>query len=268
MEMDVSRGGAERMANNNPRPAPGRTLTWRPASLALATATAIATAIAAAAYSFCPGAGAQCLSQGWPRTGDQGPAAAGYGTSRMGMGYADRQFIVKMIPHHEGAIAMADLALSRARRPEIKALAQSIKASQTSENLQMRSWYRQWYGQEVPSWAPGSSWGWQNGRGMGGPMGMGGGMGMGGMGMQGMGMHGMGMGGTSLAALRQAPDFDRAFIEQMIPHHQMGVMMASMAQTNSQHPQLRQLQQAMVRAQSDEIQRMEQWYRNWYSAGR
>ena len=67
--------------------------------------------------------------------------------------------------------------------------------------------------------------------------------------MGGMGMHGMGMGGTNLAALRQAPDFDRAFIEQMIPHHQMGVMMASMAQTNSQHPQLRQLQQAMVRAQ-------------------
>ena len=250
------------MANNNPRPALGRTLAWRPASLALATAiaTAITTAITAEAYSFCPGAGAQCLSQGWPRAGGQGPAAAGYGASRMGMGYADRQFIVMMIPHHEGAIAMADLALSRARRPEIKALAQNIKASQTSENLQMRNWYRQWYGQEVPSWALGSSWGWQNGRGMGGPMGMGGGMGM--------GMHGMGMGGTNLAALRQAPDFDRAFIEQMIPHHQMGVMMASMAQTNSQHPQLRQLQQAMVRAQSDEIQRMEQWYRNWYSAGR
>ena len=72
--------GAERMANNNPRPAPGRTLAWRPASLALATATAIATAITAAAYSFCPGAGAQCLSQGWPRAGDQVPAAAGYGT--------------------------------------------------------------------------------------------------------------------------------------------------------------------------------------------
>jgi uncharacterized protein (DUF305 family) len=184
------------------------------------------------------------------------------------MGYADRQFIVMMIPHHEGAIAMADLALSRARRHEIKALALSIKASQTSENLQMRSWYRQWYGQEVPSWALGSRWSWQNSRGMGGPMGMGGRMGAGGMGMGGMGMHGMGMGGTNLAALRQAPDFDRAFIEQMIPHHQMGVMMASMAQTNAQHPELRQLEQAMVRAQSDEIQRMEQWYRNWYSAGR
>jgi spore coat protein CotF len=58
-------------------------------------------------------------------------------------------------------------------------------------------------------------------------------------------------------------DFDLAFIEQMI-HHQMGVMMASMAQTNSQHPQLRAMQQAMVKAQSREIEQMSQWYRNWY----
>ena len=79
----------------------------------------------------------------------------------------------------------------------------------------------------------------------------------------GMGMGQMG-GGTNLSALSAAPDFDRAFIEQMIPHHQMGVMMASMAQTNSQHPELRQLQQAMVRVQSDEIQQMSQWYRSWY----
>jgi len=71
-------------------------------------------------------------------------------------------------------------------------------------------------------------------------------MGMDGMGM---GMGGMGMGmGTSLAALKNAADFDRDFIKQMIPHHRMGVMMASMAQTHSQHPELRQLQQAMVRA--------------------
>jgi uncharacterized protein (DUF305 family) len=74
---------------------------------------------------------------------------------------------------------------------------------------------------------------------------------------------GMGM-DTSLAALKNAPDFDRAFIEQMIPHHRMGVMMASMAQANSQRPQLRELQQAMVRVQSEEIEQMEGWYRSWY----
>jgi len=155
------------------------------------------------------------------------PGSAGgvAGPGQKGMGYSDQHFIVMMIPHHDGAIAMADLALTRARRPEIKALARSIKASQTQENAQMRTWYRKWFGGDVPSWTTGGA------------------MGMGGMGM------GMGMGmGTSLAALKNAADFDRAFIEQMIPHHRMGVMMALMAQTHSQHPELRQLQQAMVRA--------------------
>ena len=168
---------------------------------------------------------------------------------------ADARFIVMMIPHHQGAIAMAELALSRARRPEIKALAQRIIASQSREITQMRQWYRQWFGTDVPAWGIGSGYGMGPGMGMGQSMGMGGGMGMG------WGMPGM---GTSLEALKSAPDFDRAFIEQMIPHHRMGVMMASMAQSNSQHPQLRELQQAMVRVQSQEIEQMAQWYRSWY----
>lgn len=239
------------MANNDPR----RRFFGRPALLLLATGSIITVSL---------WAGTRCLSQGMGGAGMPG-YGGGAGTSRygggvggpgqMGMGYSDQQFIVMMIPHHDGAIAMADLALTRAKRPEIKELAKSIKASQTRENAQMRAWYRQWYGKDVPSWGPGTGWGWQNGMGMGGGMGMG----MGG----GMGMGQMG-GGTNLSALSAAPDFDRAFIEQMIPHHQMGVMMASMAQTNSQHPELRQLQQAMVRVQSDEIQQMAQWYRSWY----
>ena len=171
------------------------------------------------------------------------------GPGRMGSQTMDQHFIVMMIPHHDGAIAMADLALSRARRPEIKELARSIKASQSQENAQMRTWYRQWFGGDVPSWTTAGAMGMGGmGMGMGGAMGMGGGMGM----------------GTSLAALKNAADFDRAFIEQMIPHHRMGVMMASMAQTNSQHPQLRAMQQAMVKAQSQEIEQMAQWYRQWF----
>ena len=164
------------------------------------------------------------------------------GPGRMGTQSMDQHFIVMMIPHHDGAIAMADLALTRAKRPEIKELAKSIRASQTRENAQMRAWYREWFGKAVPSWGPGTGWGWQEGMGMG--------MGMG--------------GGTNLSALSAALDFDRVFIEQMIPHHQMGVMMATMAQTNSQHPQLRAMQQAMVKAQSREIEQMTEWYRSWY----
>jgi uncharacterized protein (DUF305 family) len=194
---------------------------------------------------------AQGMGQGMGTAALVIPAGAAAGPGMMGVGYTDQHFIVMMIPHHEGAIAMAELALSRAKRPEIRALAKRIKASQIAENAQMRTWYRQWYGQEVPSWPPGAGWGWQSPRA--------GGMGMGG----GMGMHFS----TNLTALRQAADFDQAFLEQMIPHHQMGVMMASMAQTNAQHPELRQLEQEMVRVQSEEIQQMAQWYRSWYPAG-
>jgi len=156
----------------------------------------------------------------------------------MGQRGADAQFIAMMIPHHEGAIAMAELALQRSRRPEIRALAERIRTSQSQENARMRRWYRQWYGGDVLTRPA-----------------------------QRMGM-GMGMPGssTSLDALRTAPDFDRAFLEQMIAHHRMGVMMASHAQWGSNHPVLRELEQAMVRAQSDEIDQMARWYRQWYGA--
>ncbi len=153
----------------------------------------------------------------------------------MGLQSADQHFIVMMVPHHDGAIAMAELALTRAKRVEIQALARQIKASQTAENAQMRRWYREWYGTDVPTWTAG-------------------GMGMG----QGM--------ATSLEALQLAPDFDRAFIQQMIPHHRMGVMMASHAQWNTEHPALRELEVSMVRVQSREIEQMAQWYRQWYGS--
>jgi uncharacterized protein (DUF305 family) len=86
----------------------------------------------------------------------------------------------------------------------------------------------------------------------------------------GMGMPGMGMGmpgmGTSLQALRDAPDFDQAFLVQMIAHHRMGVMMASHAQWGTTHPELRRLQAAMVRVQSEEIDQMARWYQQWFGS--
>jgi uncharacterized protein (DUF305 family) len=171
-------------------------------------------------------------------------ASASSGCMPMGQRSADAHFIVMMIPHHEGAIAMADLALKRSQRPEIRALAESIRTSQSRENDQMRRWYRQWFGAEVPTW-PGPGWG--AGMGMGRAMGM--------------GMPGF---STSLEALHTAPDFDRAFLEQMIAHHRMGVMMASHAQWGTVHPELRELEAGMVGVQSEEIKQMARWYQQWY----
>ena len=50
----------------------------------------------------------------------------------------DRHFIEQMIPHHEGAVEMAQLALEKSKRAEIKVLAAAIIKDQTKE-IQERS---------------------------------------------------------------------------------------------------------------------------------
>lgn len=69
----------------------------------------------------------------------------------MNLGAADDQFDLRflnaMIPHHEGAAVMAQDALSKSKRPEIKKLAQEIIASQKAEIKQMQQWKQAWYKQ-------------------------------------------------------------------------------------------------------------------------
>lgn len=59
----------------------------------------------------------------------------------------DLRFINAMIPHHQGAIDMAQQALEKSKRPEIKQLAQDIINSQQQEIDQMKQWRQEWYGQ-------------------------------------------------------------------------------------------------------------------------
>lgn len=59
----------------------------------------------------------------------------------------DLRFINGMIPHHEGALAMAQDALEKSSRPEVQQLAQDILSTQQVEIDQMEQWRKDWYGQ-------------------------------------------------------------------------------------------------------------------------
>ncbi|OLP20044.1 hypothetical protein BST81_02055 [Leptolyngbya sp. 'hensonii'] len=68
----------------------------------------------------------------------------------MDLGAADADFDLRfmnaMIPHHEGAVAMAKDALTKAQHPELRQLANEIIASQQAEIDQMKQWRKTWYG--------------------------------------------------------------------------------------------------------------------------
>jgi len=59
----------------------------------------------------------------------------------------DLRFINAMIPHHEGALAMAEQVLEKSDRPELRQVAQDILATQQGEIDQMEQWRQAWYGQ-------------------------------------------------------------------------------------------------------------------------
>ena len=138
-------------------------------------------------------------------------------------------FIDAMIPHHESAIEMAEIALERSQRPELQAAAQAIIAAQQAEITQMTGWLEEWHG-ATPSGQD----------------------------------HGMAM-ADEVEALRTvaAEEFDVAFLEAMIPHHDGAIEMAELVAGRTDRAELNALAEAVLAAQRTENEQFEQWIADW-----
>lgn len=67
---------------------------------------------------------------------------------------------------------------------------------------------------------------------------------------------------TSLKS-KTGDDFDKAFISEMIAHHQGAIDMANLAQQNAKHDEIKNLAKDIVTAQTKEIDEMTSWQSQW-----
>lgn len=58
-------------------------------------------------------------------------------------------------------------------------------------------------------------------------------------------------------------EFDKAFIEMMIAHHEGAVDMAELIPARAKHNEIKTLGEAIITAQTKEIAAMKQWQKDW-----
>ena len=59
-------------------------------------------------------------------------------------------------------------------------------------------------------------------------------------------------------------EFDKAFLSEMIVHHQGAIDMANAALKNAKHQEIKDLANAIISAQTKEINQMKEWQQAWY----
>lgn len=59
-------------------------------------------------------------------------------------------------------------------------------------------------------------------------------------------------------------EFDKAFLSEMIMHHEGAVEMAEAALKSAKHEEIKAMANAIITAQTTEIQQMKDWQRSWY----
>jgi len=166
-------------------------------------------------------------SDGAPSWWD-GSSASGMGM----MGWAglasEPDYLAEMIAHHQEAVASAR-ELARSDRADLRTFGESIVENQSAQIDQMQSWLREWYPEQSPAddYRP-------------------------------MMRDLSGLSGDRL---------DQAFLEDMIGHHMVAVMMSQqLLWRGSDHAEVAELARSIRDDQHTEIVQMQRWLAEWFDA--
>lgn len=182
--------------------------------------------------------GALALGVGACGDGDDGGSGGGASTEAV-----EKAFLTGMTHHHETAIEMAEIAQQRGQTPFVKGLAEDIVSTQEREMAEMRKIYTRLLGGELKP-DPGAH--------------------------AGLGLSAEGAGMTHTPAtnemLKAADPFDRAFVDEMEPHHTGAVKMAEVVLESTKDADLRKLAEGIISTQTREIEEMNTFRTEKYGA--
>jgi len=151
----------------------------------------------------------------------------GGGPMMMSMSSSEAEYLAEMIPHHEEAVRAAR-ELTRSPRAAMREFGEDIVRTQSAQIDQMREWLDEWYPdqREDAAYRP----------------------------MM-----------RDLSRLT-GDDLDRAFLEDMVGHHMMAVMMSQhlLVDGTSIRPEVDALARQISDEQRAEIRQMRRWLAVWF----
>ncbi len=135
----------------------------------------------------------------------------------------DLAFVDGIVPHDLTAVWMAEDAIAKARRPELRAFATKVKASRTREIAELLRYRRTWVGEdETPP-----------------------------------------IEDDTIVTVPAGRDFDRRWTQAMIRHHQAAIEIAERAVREAETPEARKLAKSIAEKEKADKAQLQRWERAW-----
>lgn len=145
-------------------------------------------------------------------------------------GMGDQEFLTSLIIHHNGAIAMAKVALSTSARAEIIKFANEIIAMESSNVEQAYIWRRDWFGENTYIFPDKSD--------------------------------------KKISMIKDLGDkddkFDLRFLDAMIAHHEGAIAMLSDILVPTTKNEIHNMASSGITALSKDVATMKEWKKEWY----